>query len=615
MSREGLTLAADFDEISDDTWRSLVEQSLRGKPFEQVMESKTYDGLSLKALYTQHNSVAGPRPLVREGPWHIAVPHWNPDVDATRKAILEDLERGADFIALRIAAGAFPGVKLDDIPTIFEDIYLNMVGFTLIPGEEFVASSEAMLALLQARGYKKDEVQGCLGVEPISTLAQTGRLLTTVEDTLVAGVKIAQKVSRDYKNVATFMVDGGLYHIGGATEAQELGLMLATSVQYLRAMEAAGMSLELAAKQIHFSLVADADIYLTIAKFRAARLLWQQVLESCGVSETIQMNLSGVSSLRMVSARDPWVNILRGTSACFAAGVGGADTICVLPHDTMLGMSSSFARRIARNIQIVLQEESGLSGVMDPAAGAYSFESITLDLSNKAWKYFQKIENKGGIVSALRHGVVQQDMIEAWSGRHKNIATRKDAITGVSEFPNIHEKPIENIGSMPEAPAEIKPAEEEIQPVMFHRLAESFEAFRAVSDSMAEDGSRPSIFLAALGTAAEYTARATFSKNLFEAGGIEALPSEGGEDIDTVINAFTASGAKLAVICGTDDLYKKYGISLTEGLLHAGAKVFIAGKPANMQELEGKGLEGAIFMGVNALAVYEHAYGLIGEMS
>ncbi len=614
MSNQGLTLASDFNAVSDDEWRSLVEKSLRGKVFDKVMTSETYDGLLLQALYTRENSEVGVRPDVRQGDWGIAVPHWNPDVSASHAAIIEDLERGANSIAVRIEAGAFPGIKYTDLKALFEDVYLNMVSFTLIPGEEFAASSQSMLELLTERNYDPSDIQGCLGAEPLSTLAQTGRLLTSAEDAVAEAVAIAQKVSETYPDLATFMVDGGLYHLGGATEAQELGLMLTTGVHYLRAMEAAGIDIEVAARQIHFSLVADVDIYMTVAKFRAARLLWGQILESCGVTGA-PMQLSGVSSLRMISVRDPWVNILRGTAACFAAGVGGADTICVLPHDTMLGMSSAKARRIARNIQIVLQEESGLSGVMDPAAGAYSFETITQDLAGTAWKYFQRIEAKGGILSALRHGLVQQDMIESWSVRQLNIATRRDAITGVSEFPDIHEKAIEDVGPMPDVAVALKSAGEIVQPILFHRLAESFEAFRSLSEGLVENGIKPSIFLANMGVAADYTARATFAKNLFEAGGIEALPSDGGIDIAEIVVAYINSGSKLAVLCGSDALYEEYGEALVSSLVKVDAKVLVAGKPANLEVLKEAGLFGAVYMGVNALEVYEAIYALIGETS
>ncbi|MBV1900960.1 MAG: methylmalonyl-CoA mutase subunit beta [Kordiimonadaceae bacterium] len=614
MSDTRLALAADFDAVDDAQWRVLVEKSLKGKPFEKAMSSRTYDDVEIKALYTPSNSSVGARPQMRDGDWQVVTAHWNPDIIATREAILEDLERGTEAIALRIAAGSFPGIPAESLGAVLDGVYLNMASFILAPGEEFETSSAAMLGLLAERGHDPATINGCLGADPIGTLAQTGRLLSSPEQAVSACVATAQTVAAQYDGLETFMVDSGLYHIGGATEAQELGLMLATGLQYLRAMEADGMDLAQAANQIRFSLAADADIFVTISKFRAARLLWAQVLESCGVT-SVDMKLSGVTSLRMMSVCDPWVNILRGTTACFAAGVGGADAICVLPHDTMLGVSGKSARRIARNIQIILQEESSISKVMDPAAGALSFESITLELSNKAWEYFTKIESKGGMLAALQGGLVQQDLHQAWATKHKNIATRRDAMTGVSEFPNIHEAALTDIGVVPASPETIKPAGAEVQSVMFHRQAESFEAFRTLGESFAERGVKPAIFLASIGGAADYTGRATFSKNLFEAGGIEALPSEGGDDLVAITAAYKASGAPLAVICSSDALYETYSEQLLEALKAAGAAVYIAGKPKNLDALTESGLDGAVYVGVNVLEVYEHAYKLIGEAS
>ena len=614
MGNKALELAANFDAVDDAEWRSLVEKSLKGKPFEKAMTSRTYDDVEIKALYTAENSTVGARPAMRDGDWQIAVPHWNPDAAATNAAILEDLERGANVIALRLQAGAFSGIPADKLEQVLDGVYLNMAGFQLVPGEEFQASSAAMLKLLASRGHDAAEIQGCLGIDPISTLAQTGRLLTSVDEAVQNAAETAISVSATYPNIETFLVDGGLYHIGGASEAQELGLMLATGLQYLRAMEAAGLDLETAAKQIRFSLVADADIYITIAKFRAARLLWAQVLESCGVTG-VGMKLSGVTSLRMMSVRDPWVNILRGTTACFAAGIGGADTICVLPHDTMLGVSGKSARRVARNIQIILQEESSLSKVIDPAAGALSFESITLDLSTKAWEYFKKIEFNEGIVNSLEKGIVQQDLLEVWAKKAKNIASRRDPITGVSEFPNIHEDALSGVGAMPAVPKMLKPAGAEIQSILSRRHAESFEAYRSRGESMVKKGIKPLVFLANIGAAADYTGRATFAKSLFEAGGIEAVSSDGGEDIAAITAAYTASKAQIAVICSNDTHYEAHSEPVLKALKEAGAAVFIAGKPKNLDALTAAGLEGTVYTGVNALEVYEHAYGLIGEMS
>ena len=613
MSNAALKLAADFDPATDSAWRALVEKALGGKPFEKVMQNHSYDGIAIDALYTQGNTKVGRRPAVREGVWGLIVPHWNPDAVATNAAILDDLTHGATGVALRLQAGAFPGVSLMEIEKALEGVHLDMANLTLVPGEEYEAGAEAVLALIDSRGYKDLNISGTLGIDPISTLAQTGRLKEPVEHAVATGAQLAAGVSGKYSKLTTFMADGGLYHMSGATEAQELGLMLATGVAYLRAMEAEGIELDIAARQISFSLSADADILLTVAKFRAARLLWGQVLSACGVTG-VPMELSGVSSLRMVSVKDPWVNILRATAACFGAGVGGANTVCLLPHDTMLGLSSDFARRIARNIQIILQEESGLSRVADPSAGAYSFESITLDLSNSAWKYFKKLEKQGGIIPSLRSGELQNDLRVSWAGRQANIAKRKDPVTGVSEFPNIAEEAIANVGVVPNVVAEIAGSGDTVEPIEFHRLSEDFEILRAFSDACLEkNGARPRVFLANMGSAADYTARSAFAKNFFEAGGIEATASEGITDAGCFADAFTASGATLAVLCSADSLYTEMVPDVAAALKNAGARrVYLAGKPPASDTYLKAGVDELIFMGCDLLQSLAHAHSVAG---
>ena len=613
MSNAALKLAADFDPATDDAWRALVEKALGGKSFEKVMQSHSYDGVAIDALYTQKNAAVRGIPEVREGEWGLIVPHWNPDAAATNAAILDDLTHGATGVALRLQAGAFPGVSVMDIEKALDGVHLDMASLALVPGEEYEAGAEAILALMDSRAYKDLDIAGTLGIDPISTLAQTGRLKEPVEHAIATGAQIAAGVSEKYSALTTFMADGGLYHMSGATEAQELGLMLATGIAYLRAMEAEGVGLDAAARQISFSLSADADILLTVAKFRAARLLWGQVLSACGVTG-VPMVLSGVSSLRMVSAKDPWVNILRATAACFGAGVGGANTVCLLPHDTMLRLSSDFARRIARNIQIILQEESGLSRVADPAAGAYSFESITLDLADKSWKYFNKFEKQGGIIPSLRSGELQNDLRVSWAERQANIAKRKDPITGVSEFPNIAEEAITNVDAVPRLVAEIAGSGDTVEPIEFHRLSEDFEVLRAFSDACLEkNGARPRVFLANMGSAADFTARSAFAKNFFEAGGIEATASEGETDAGCLADAFKASGAALAVLCSSDNLYAEMVPGVAATLKKAGAtRVYLAGKPSEGEAYLKAGVDEFIYMGCDLLQSLAHAHSVAG---
>ncbi|WP_417449014.1 methylmalonyl-CoA mutase family protein [Kordiimonas sp.] len=604
MADDSLKLANGFDAASDDAWRALVDKTLGGKPFDKVMKSRSYDGIEINALYTKDNARIAPQASARAGGWTITSPHWNPDPAAMNAEMLEDLERGVEALAIRVEAGHAPGVKIADLRRALDGVYLNMARFYLIPGEEYEAASHEMLSVL--RDYpaaEADEFHGNLGCDPLGTLSQTGRLKESAEDALARMAGVAASKPEGWQNVRAIRADASVYHNAGATEAQELACMLATVAAYIRATDGQGADIEPV-------LAADADIFLGMAKFRAAGRLLAQVYDAFG--EKYHGCLHAVTSLRMMTINDPWVNILRGTAATFAAGVGGASAVSVLPHDTMLGLSGRSARRIARNIQIMLQEESGLTGPQDPAAGAFSIESLTSEFCDKAWELFQNIEKHGGMVSGLRSGFIQNMVAGAWAERKVNIAKRKDAITGVSEFPDIHEKPLINVGETPAIPMDVPAAGEEITPVPFHRLAEGFEALRARSDAMlAASGKRPQVFIGGLGSVADFTARATFAKSFFEAGGIEAVTSGGFDDVAMLKAAFSDSGARFVVICGTDSQYETLGLKAAEMLKAAGADhIYLAGRAEDT--LTAAGVDEFIYMGADVLDTLARAYSLMG---
>ena len=344
-----------------------------------------------------------------------------------------------------------------------------------------------------------------------------------------------------------------MIHNAGGSEAQELAFCLAVAVAYLRALEASGIALADARAMIYFRLAADADQFLTIAKFRALRKLWARVQDACGLAPRSTF-VAGETAWRMMTKRDPWVNMLRATIATFSAGLGGSDAVTVLPFTAPLGLPDRFARRMARNTQLVLLEESNLARVTDPAAGSGGFEDLTRQLCETAWSLFQDIERAGGIWAALEKGLVQTKVGETRAARQKAIATRKDALTGTSEFPNIHEAPVAVLDAKP-VPSPAPTFPDVFEPLPVIRLAEPFEALRDRSDAIVKKtGARPKVFLANLGTVADFSARAMFAKNFFEAGGIEAIGNDGFASHADMASAFKASGANarlpVLVRCG-----------------------------------------------------------------
>ncbi len=389
--------------------------------------------------------------------------------------------------------------------------------------------------------------------------------------------------------------------------------MLATGVAYLRAIEGAGVALEDAQNMVYTRLSADADQFLTLAKFRALRLLWARIEQACGLAPK-PMFIAADTAWRMLTRRDPYVNMLRATVATFSAGLGGANAITVLPHTLALGLPDPFARRVARNTQLVLLEESNLARVSDPAAGSGGIEALTRELCEAAWSLFQKIEKAGGAFAALEQNLIQSKVAATRAAREQNIAKRKEVLTGATEFPNLHEAQVAVLDAKPVVLAPYGEAKFKFQALPPMRLAAPFEAFRDRSDQILKDkGARPKIFLANLGSPADFTARATFAKSFFETGGIEAVDSEGFADPAVLAAAFKASGAALACLCSSDKVYAAQSVSAAKALQAAGARhIYLAGRGGEQEAtVRAAGVNDFIFAGGDALAILQQAYRLM----
>jgi methylmalonyl-CoA mutase len=409
------------------------------------------------------------------------------------------------------------------------------------------------------------------------------------------------------------LADGRPVHDAGGSEAQELAFALALGLAYLRALEAGGIALDSARAAISFRLCADADQFLTLAKFRALRLLWARVEGACGLAPKPAF-VAAETAWRMLTQRDPYVNMLRATMATFAAGLASANAITVLPHTVALGLPDAFARRAARNTQLLLLEESNLAKSSDPAAGSGGIESLTQQLCEAAWSLFQEIEKCGGAFAALQQGLIQSKVAATRKAREANIAKRKDVLTGASEFPNLREanvavedvKPIEHGGD--------REAGVTFDALEARRLAEPFERLRDRSDQILKaKGTRPCVFLANLGTPADFTSRATFAKSFFEAGGIEAIDGGGFSDPAALAAACKASGAALACLCSSDKVYAEQAIAAAKALQIAGAKhIYLGGRPGEQEApLRGAGVIDFVFAGGDALVLLQNAYELM----
>jgi methylmalonyl-CoA mutase len=606
LEPDELALGAEFPTPSRSDWQELVAGVLRKSgrlpegfagPPESLLATTTDDGFEIKPLYTAQDVtepagmpglppfVRGSRPQGAAGTgWDVRAAYTESDPVLVNQAMLADLDGGVTSLWLRAGNG---GVPLDALDAALHDVHLDLAPVILDAGSEYPAAAEAFLALLAERGVNPGQAVGGLGADPIGVRARTGRAQDLGE-----AAELARRVSGDHPGLRTVVVDALPYHEAGGSQAQELGAAIAGGVAYLRSLTDAGLDIDTAAGQLDFRLAATADQFLTIAKLRAARRLWARVTEVCGVSEQARgMRQHAVTSPAMLTRRDPWVNMLRTCVACFAAGTGGADAVTVLPFDSAIGRSDAFARRIARNTQAILLEESRLAGVIDPAGGSWYVENLTAELAKAAWREFTALEREGGIVAALESGTLAERLAATWDARSRRLATRADAITGVSEFPALAERPVRREPSTPE------PSEGGLRRV---RYAQDYERLRDRSDAhLAAHGERPRIFLATLGSVAAHTARATFASNLFQAGGIEPVAAGPTRSTEDVVRAFTDSATTVACLCGSDSAYAEQAAEVAEALRAAGARtVLLAGKPGDHP-----GVDGHVFTGCNALDV------------
>ncbi|MFC7326349.1 methylmalonyl-CoA mutase family protein [Marinactinospora rubrisoli] len=600
--------AEGFPEPDPEQWRRLVAKVLRRSgaeigPDEAAPELRlahtTYDGITVRPLYVPGDDLdsgyPGLPPFTRGGRpegavahgWDVRQRHAHPDPAVTRRAVLADLENGVT--SLWLVAGP-AGVPPDAVPDVLADVHLDFAPVTLEAGGAYAAAADALLAAHAERGVPPSAVRSGLGIDPIGTAARTGERADVRDAAAFAADRAAGR-----PELLLMTADATPYHDAGGSEAQELGAAVATGVEYLRALTAAGLPLADAAARLEFRFAATADQFLTIAKLRAARAMWHRVTEVCGLPERHRaMRLHAVTSAAMMTRRDPYVNMLRTTLAAFAAGVAGADAVTVRPFDDALGLPDDFARRIARNTQTLLLEEAHVARVADPAGGSFYVERLTAELYAKGWAYLQRLEAAGGAAAALSSGLVAEDLREMWQRRRADLAHRRTPLTGVSEFPDLAEPAVRR------EPAPDVPAAAPALPR--HRYAEEYEALRDRSDAhLAATGERPRVFLATLGPVADHTARATFAANLFRAGGLEPVEAGALDGPTAAAAAFSDSGARVACICSSDAVYAEHAAATAEALRGAGAeRVLIAGRP---DAGRAQAVDGAVTAGGDVLSL------------
>ena len=636
-----LVLAGEFPRSTGADWRAAVDRVLAGKDtglspeelgerFERRLVTRTYDGIAVQPLYTAAGAPAGTSinggpgfwPYVRGTTvlggvrygWDVRQPVELDRVAAGTGAepAVAYLEQGASSLLVRAGipgATAAVATEVDLLDAALNGVHLDLVTVALDP-DLGRAGAESMVALWARRQVDTSAARGVLGLDPIGTAASNGISLEEADARPVTALAVT--CANRYPQVRSVVVDALRYHEAGAADAEEVACATATGVAYLRLLTEAGLDVSAAFGQLEFRLAATADQFSTLAKLRAARRLWARVAEVLGVPRAGAQRQHAITSHAMLTRYDPSVNLLRNTVACFAAGVGGADAVTVEPHDLLVDPArpSELGRRMARNTQLLLIEESHLARVIDPGGGSWYVEWLTDAIARQAWAWFGQIEAAGGMAAGLESRLVQDRIAETWARRARNLARRADTVVGVSDFPN----PEDRIPPVTAGPAVTGTP---MGGLPRRRYAEAFEALRArMDDYERTTGTCLTVLLLRLGSAADYTARATYAKSLFETAGARTVTRDVDRSgsADELRTAVAGSGAPLACLCSSDPGYAEHGADVLRALAASGlTRAYVATRPGELGDaLLAAGADELVYAGCDVLDVLGRALDTAG---
>lgn len=667
-------LFAEFKPSTYEEWKEASEKLLKGAPFDKKMYSKTPEGIVLRPIYNKEDinfeiSLPGYDDYVRgttvEGnkgsPWKIDQQIYASTPKEFNKLALDALNKGQTALEIKLDCPSSRGIDADkseegkvgccglsvstkkDFDEALKGIETDCVEINISTG-----SRAADIAAILYASQKGKKLSGGIRFDPIGTLAKRGKLDRKLDCAFDEMFALASFNAKNMPSFGAIGVDTMPYSSSGASAVEELGIAMSTAATYLREMLARGMEIDEAAPLVRFRMSLGSDFFMTIAKLRAARVLWAKVVEAFGGSEDsrkIRLNVSTATYNKTVY--DPYVNMLRTATEAFSGVIGGCDSMTVAPFDEIIRKPDEFSSRISRNQQIILQEECNLTDVIDPAGGSYYVETLTKEVAAKSWEFFVKIEAEGGIVKALESGFVQDAIAATDEAKKKLIDTRRSSIVGTNNYANLGEKLLEKpackcaeifkeraaevaaaksdekveigsakgteafeklveaaergagISALSAAMCKCGSAETSVKPLHIHRAVEHFEALRKASaDFKEKTGSGPKIFLATMGPLVQHKIRADFIRGFFQVGGFDVIYPNGFQTPEEAAKAFAESGAKYAVICSTDDTYPELVPPVTKALKAAkpDGVVMLAGipNPDFEQSYKDAGLDGSI---------------------
>ena len=608
MSNNKEKLFTEFTAPTTQEWLDKIQVDLKGADFQKRLVWRTNEGFNVQPFYRREDlkdlktpeALPGEFPFVRgnkkdNNEWYvrqnIAV---DDPVEANKKA-LDILNKGVDSIGFRFGGSM---VSAEFIETLLKDIRLDIVEVSYRTCPRHAQElAEILVAYFEKMGYDKEKIVGGVGFDPIDKMLQKGKDTTP----LLALMPKLVETLKDYPNLRCVMVHSDTLNNAGAYIVQELGYALAWGNEYLQQLVDAGVDVDLAAKSIKFYMGISENYFMEIAKFRAARLLWAQIVKQyepkCDCACKMVINAS--TSTYNQTVFDSYVNLLRSQTEAMSAALGGVHSMVVTPFDAPYEKASDFSERIARNQQLLIKEESHFDRIVDPSAGSYYIEHLTNALAAEAWKLFLKVEDEGGFLAAVKAGTVQDDLNATNVKRHGDAAKRKEFILGTNQFPNFTEK---SEGKRPASPAcccataTKEACEHPFKALNTTRLAADFEDLRIHT----EETKVPVAFMLTIGNLAMRQARAQFSCNFLACAGYKVIDNLGFKTVEEGVDAALEAKADIVVICSSDDEYAEYAIPAFK-YLNGRAMFVVAGAPACMEDLKAAGIENYIHVKCNVL--------------
>ena len=690
-----------------EEWKEAAVAALKGGSFEKRLITKTHEGIELQPMYRAEDaadlphmgSMPGFLPYVRGtdalgyklSAWEVSQELADASPEAFNKALVADLERGQTAVNMRLDVATLLGEDADtpetnyvgkggvsisclaDLEKALEGVDLGQTPIFIEAGASGIPMTAMMAALLDKRSGSKDKLRGCIGADPLGELAREGRLARSMSGAYDDMAQLTAWAATNAPNLQTVVVRGHPYHDGGGNAIQELAFVIATGAEYLRELTKRGVSIDQAARSFLFTLSLGSNFFMEIAKLRAARILWANVVAAFGGNEeSRKMRIHARTSAWNKTLYDPNVNMLRSTTEAFSGVLGGCDSMHISPVDEVARVPNDFSRRVARNTHTVLREEAGLTRTIDPAGGSWYVENLTDTVARTAWDLFREVEKQGGMGKALQAGSPQKQVAAVSAQRAKSYAQRRDVFVGTNMYPNPTDTPlavsdIDHAAFQAQRAAELstyrdgadpqwrqsaldklaqaspegrieatihavaggatlsdlcmalcadETSDPLIDPVKIQRGAQAFEDLRRRSEAHAETtGAKPKVFLANMGPIPQHKARADFTRGFLEVGAFEVIGNDGFETTDQAVQAAVDSGAPVVVICSTDKTYPDLVPPLVKGIKDAkpDTTVLVAGYPADhIDAFKQSGVDDFIHIRANCFGLLDNLQNRIG---